>query len=189
MLYDLAIIGGGPAGVGAGVYAARKKIKTVFITESFVSQSTVSDNIQNWIGTVSIKGEDLTALLEKHLRAYAGEIVDIKIKEKAIALQKMVKFLLSKLTNQNIKQKLCSSQQEASAKITIKVRTNLITRVLVIVPPVMPRFLPIWMLQSWAEAILLLNRLRNSLHMQRALRSSSAVNSELISRSPFKSPR
>lgn len=88
MIYDLAIIGGGPAGVGAGVYAARKKIKTVFITESFVSQSTVSDNIQNWIGTVSIKGEDLTAQLEKHLRAYAGEIVDIKIKEKAIAISK-----------------------------------------------------------------------------------------------------
>ena len=88
MLYDLAIIGGGPAGVGAGVYAARKKIKTVFITESFVSQSTVSDNIQNWIGTVSIKGEDLTTLLEKHLRAYAGEIVDIKIKEKATDIAK-----------------------------------------------------------------------------------------------------
>ena len=45
-------------------------------------------DIENWIGTVSIKGEDLTAQLEKHLRAYAGEIVDIKIKEKAIAISK-----------------------------------------------------------------------------------------------------
>ena len=88
MIYDLAIIGGGPAGVAAGVYAARKKIKTVFITDSFVSQSTVSENIQNWIGTVSIKGEDLTASLEKHLRAYAGDIVDIKTKEKAIEITK-----------------------------------------------------------------------------------------------------
>ncbi len=83
MLYDLAIIGGGPAGVGAGVYAARKKIKTVFITDTFVSQSTVSENIQNWIGAVSIKGEELTAALEKHLRAYAGETVDIKNKRES----------------------------------------------------------------------------------------------------------
>jgi alkyl hydroperoxide reductase subunit F len=81
MTYDLAIIGGGPAGISAGVYAARKRIKTVFITESFRNQSVVSDNIQNWIGTISIKGEDLIANLEKHLRAYAGDIVDIKAKE------------------------------------------------------------------------------------------------------------
>jgi len=87
-MYDLAIIGGGPAGVAAGVYAARKKIKTVFITGSFASQSTVSENIQNWIGTVSIKGEDLTSLLEKHLRAYAGDVVDIKTKELVVEINK-----------------------------------------------------------------------------------------------------
>ena len=53
MLYDLAIIGGGPAGTAAGVYAARKNLKTIFITESFGGQSVVSDEIQNsspWCG-------------------------------------------------------------------------------------------------------------------------------------------
>lgn len=34
MVYDLAIIGGGPAGVSAGVYAARKRLKTIFLAES-----------------------------------------------------------------------------------------------------------------------------------------------------------
>ncbi len=80
MLYDLAIIGGGPAGVSAGVYAARKKIKTVLITENFRNQSVVSDNIQNWIGTISISGEDLAKSLEKHVKNYSKDI-DIKEKE------------------------------------------------------------------------------------------------------------
>ncbi len=88
MIYDLAILGGGPAGVAAGVYAARKKIKTVFITGSFDSQSTVSDNIQNWIGAVSISGTELTKNLEKHLRAYAEDTIDIKVKEMVVDLKK-----------------------------------------------------------------------------------------------------
>lgn len=77
-MYELAIIGGGPAGVAAGVYAARKKIKTVFITKDFLSQSSVSDSIENWIGTITIPGIELAKSLEKHLRFYAADIVDIK---------------------------------------------------------------------------------------------------------------
>ncbi|MEO8637718.1 MAG: FAD-dependent oxidoreductase [Candidatus Taylorbacteria bacterium] len=77
-MYDLAILGGGPAGVSAGVYASRKRLSTVFITKNFENQSTVSDDIQNWIGTVSIKGMDFAKNLEEHLRAYANDIVEIK---------------------------------------------------------------------------------------------------------------
>ena len=87
MLYDLAIIGGGPAGVAAGVYAARKKIKAVLITENFRNQSVVSDNIQNWIGTISISGEDLATSLEKHVKNYAKDI-DIREKETVTKLTK-----------------------------------------------------------------------------------------------------
>ncbi len=78
MQYELTIIGGGPAGVSAGVYAARKKIKTLFITESFDNQSIVSPDIHNWIGTISISGADLAKSLEAHLKAYAGDDVTIK---------------------------------------------------------------------------------------------------------------
>ncbi len=77
-MYDLIIIGGGPAGVAAGVYASRKKLKTLFLTESFGGQSIVSDGIENWIGTVKISGEDLAKNLEAHLRAYAANVVEIK---------------------------------------------------------------------------------------------------------------
>lgn len=76
-MYDLIIIGGGPGGVAAGVYAARKKIKSLLITDSFGGQSLTSADIQNWIGTKSVSGFDLGKMLEEHLRAQEDiEIVD-----------------------------------------------------------------------------------------------------------------
>lgn len=80
-MYDCAILGGGPAGVAAGVYASRKQLKTVFITKDFLSQSTVSDGIENWIGDINVPGPELAKKFEDHLRAYAGEFVDIKTGE------------------------------------------------------------------------------------------------------------
>lgn len=82
-MYDLAIIGGGPAGVAAGVYAARKRLKTVFIAEAIGGQSTDSQDVQNWIGTPHITGLGLAKALEEHLRAYASDVVDIKLGERA----------------------------------------------------------------------------------------------------------
>ena len=78
MLYDLAILGGGPAGVAAGVYAARKKLKTIFLTKDFGGQSTVYTGIENWIGTVRLDGAELAKNLEMHLRAYAADVVTIR---------------------------------------------------------------------------------------------------------------
>ena len=76
-MYDVAIIGGGPGGCAAAVYAARKLLKTVLITDVFGGQSLVSFDIQNWIGTPNISGDELAKNLEKHVRAYAGDVVDI----------------------------------------------------------------------------------------------------------------
>ncbi|MBX4189020.1 FAD-dependent oxidoreductase [Candidatus Parcubacteria bacterium] len=87
-MYDLIIIGGGPAGVSAGVYAARKMLKTLLITESFGGQSTDSMGIQNWIGTVEIAGPDLGKSLEAHLRAYADGVVDIKTNTRVSKISK-----------------------------------------------------------------------------------------------------
>jgi len=76
-MYDLVIVGGGPGGVAAGVYAARKKIKTLIIAETFGGQSLVSADIKNWIGTKSISGFELAKALEEHLRAQEDiEIID-----------------------------------------------------------------------------------------------------------------
>lgn len=71
MIYDLIIIGGGPAGASASVYAARKKLKTLFITPEWGGQSVVSEQIFNWIGTPSISGNELAENFKKHVMANA----------------------------------------------------------------------------------------------------------------------
>lgn len=87
-MHDLAIIGGGPAGVAAGVYAARKRLKTILITESFGGQSTESTGVENWIGTKNISGPDFGKMLEEHLRSCAGDSLEIKTGERVTNISK-----------------------------------------------------------------------------------------------------
>lgn len=78
MTYDLIIIGGGPAGTAAAVYAARKRLNTLFITSEFGGQSIVSEKIYNWIGTTEIAGTKLAKDLKNHVLANQGEKLEIK---------------------------------------------------------------------------------------------------------------
>jgi NADH-dependent peroxiredoxin subunit F len=86
MIYDTIIIGGGPAGCAAAVYAARKKMKAVLITESFGGQSAVSTTIENWIGEKEISGFDFAKKIEEHVRAQ--EDLEIKDNEKVSRVEK-----------------------------------------------------------------------------------------------------
>lgn len=88
MNYELVIIGGGPAGAAAGVYAARKQIKTALVTESFGGQSVESNDIQNWIGTISISGMELAKKLKEHVLFYAGSFVDVKEGERVESISR-----------------------------------------------------------------------------------------------------
>lgn len=88
-MYDLIIIGGGPAGVAAGVYAARKCLKTVLIAEEIGGQSTVSEGIENWIGTPKVHGADLAKLFKTHLDAVKGDMVDLALGERVTSLKKV----------------------------------------------------------------------------------------------------
>ncbi len=72
MIYDTIIIGGGPTGSSAAIYAARKQMKAVLITEEFGGQSVVSNDIDNWIGDVRLSGFELAQKFEKHVKAQEG---------------------------------------------------------------------------------------------------------------------
>ncbi len=67
-MFDLVIIGGGPAGMTAGIYAARQKLNTLLITKEFGGQITKKAvPIENWPGEKEISGFDLIQKFKEHL--------------------------------------------------------------------------------------------------------------------------
>lgn len=74
-MYDLIIIGGGPAGLTAGIYAQRAKLKTLLLEKEFVGgQIAVSDVIENYPGFPSISGAGLMEKFEEHAKGFGLEI-------------------------------------------------------------------------------------------------------------------
>jgi len=76
--------------VAAAVYASRKKLQTLFITTEWGGQSAVSEQIYNWIGTISLSGNELAENLKKHVLANTGEgqTLEVKEGEKVISITK-----------------------------------------------------------------------------------------------------
>jgi len=87
-IYDLIIIGGGPAGTAASVYASRKQLKTLLITKEFGGQSVVSEDIQNWIGFPNISGADLAKSFKTHVETYKGDVLEVKENESVEMIEK-----------------------------------------------------------------------------------------------------
>jgi len=82
--YDLIIIGGGPGGLTAGIYAMRAALHTILIEKGIAGgQLNNTDIVENWPGTESITGTDLAAAMSGHAAAYgletlAREVVEIE---------------------------------------------------------------------------------------------------------------
>lgn len=87
-MFDLIIIGGGPAGVAAAVYAARKRLSTVLIAEEIGGQSTVSEGIENWVGSPRVHGQELAKMFKAHLDAVKGDVVTLALGERVVSLAK-----------------------------------------------------------------------------------------------------
>lgn len=93
---DLVIIGGGPAGVAAAIYAARKQLQTILVTEEIGGQSIVSDSVENWIGTTKVSGADLAKLFQTHLDAVKGDSVTLALGKRVVSLEKIDGGFLAK---------------------------------------------------------------------------------------------
>lgn len=78
-MYDLIIVGGGPAGITAGIYAKRKKLNVLIISTNFISQVGVAGAIENWPGEKSIMGPELMIKFKDHLDSYKVETKEEKV--------------------------------------------------------------------------------------------------------------
>lgn len=77
-IYDLIIVGAGPAGITAAIYAARKKMDFVVLATNVGGQVVLSSRIENYTGFQYITGEELAAKFQEHLEKYK---FDLKLEE------------------------------------------------------------------------------------------------------------
>ena len=76
--FDVLIVGGGPAGAAAAVYAARKGIRTGVVAERFGGQVLDTMAIENFISVKETEGPKFAAALEEHVRAYDVDIMNLQ---------------------------------------------------------------------------------------------------------------
>ena len=85
--FDMLVVGGGPAGAAAAVYAARKGIRTGVVAERFGGQTLDTMAIENFISVQETEGPKFAAALEQHVRAYDVDIINLQRAE-SLALNK-----------------------------------------------------------------------------------------------------
>lgn len=113
--YDVAIIGGGPAGLTAALYASRSKLKTLLIEKQKAGgQAATTEEIENWPGTKRVSGGELGSAMAEHAQKFGAEFV----KDTIVAL---------KLTD-NVKE-ICGQEKKYQAKAVI-IATGAYPRVL-----------------------------------------------------------
>lgn len=120
-MFDAIILGGGPAACSAGIYTARKKLKTLVIAEELAGQSAVSPEVQNWLGEINISGTDLSKKFVDHLRSYEGENLIIK-KGTGITVKKDGdNFVVTTRDNENFTSKtILMATGGSRRKLTVK---------------------------------------------------------------------
>lgn len=83
--YDVLVVGGGPAGSSAAIYAARKGIRTGIVAERFGGQVLDTMSIENFISVKQTEGPKLVASLEEHVKEYN---IDVMSLQRAQAIEK-----------------------------------------------------------------------------------------------------
>ncbi len=83
--FDVLVVGGGPAGAAAAIYAARKGIRTGIAAERFGGQVLDTMAIENFISVTHTEGPKLAGALEQHVREYEVELMNLQRADKLVA--------------------------------------------------------------------------------------------------------
>lgn len=93
--YDVAVVGAGPAGAAASIYAARKGLKTALVAESVGGQVSETRGIENLISVPYIEGPELAGQLRTHMDAYAIDLFEHRRLQEMVAGEKKTLLLNS----------------------------------------------------------------------------------------------
>ncbi len=97
--FDVLVVGGGPAGASAAVYAARKGIRTGVVAERFGGQVLDTMGIENLISVPYTEGPKLATALEQHVREYDVDIINLQIAERLVPAEEPGGLISVELTN------------------------------------------------------------------------------------------
>jgi len=85
-LYDLIIVGAGPAGITAAIYAARKKLRTLVVSKDVGGQTALSGAVENYTGYQYISGFELARKFEEHVKEFD---LDFHDREEVIGIREI----------------------------------------------------------------------------------------------------
>lgn len=88
-MYDVIIIGAGPAGMTAAIYTARKKLKTLILAKAIGGQMVWSADVENYTGFTMISGADLTLRFQEHM-ASLKEDLEAKLDTEVVQIEKNI---------------------------------------------------------------------------------------------------
>lgn len=117
-MYDIIIIGGGPAGLSAAIYAARGDMNTVLFEKFYTGgQMSTTDKIENYPGIESISGIDLALIMEKQAKSFGANIISEEVTKLELdSINKVVKTNSGTYMSKTIILALGASPKELGVK-------------------------------------------------------------------------
>lgn len=90
MVYDVIIIGAGPAGITASIYAARKRMSLLILSQDIGGQTSWSGSIENYTGYQIVTGPELTEKFKEHIKIYG---IKVNENESVLSIEKKDKIV------------------------------------------------------------------------------------------------